>query len=330
MIKYAAGIAVILSGTFLLVAFALPPRGRYHTATKAKKQTLLPATSVPAVASQVSIVVEGDVRIIRANGIPNHKTGAFPNRNNPSRISAQHSIYRIPAKPEYAQHTTPLGMHNFGIAINGVPFDPGAAEFYKGDARGGWQYEPLSGAIAMGIDVSHAHVQPTGAYHYHGLPTQLLSSVNLQPDRHSPLIGWAADGFPMYAVYGFSDPEDATSPVIGLKSSYRLRRGRRPGGALAPSGKYDGTFIADYEFVEARGDLDECNGRFTVTPEFPQGTYAYFLTENWPVIPRHYRGTPSKDFTRRGDGHPWSTGPGRTRAPAAGAHLRRQPLAEDQ
>ena len=78
-------------------------------------------------------------------------------------------------------------------------------------------------------------------------------------------------------------------------------------------GKYDGTFVADYEFVKDLGDLDECNGRSCVTPEFPGGTYAYFLTEAWPVIPRNYRGTPSADFQRRGFG---PRGP-RRRPPAA-------------
>ena len=50
--------------------------------------------------------------------------------------------------------------------------------------------------------------------------------------------------------------------------------------------------IQDYEFAEGTGDLDECNGRFCITPEFLEGTYAYFLTEAWPVIPRAFRGTP--------------------------------------
>ncbi|HBE70497.1 MAG TPA: hypothetical protein DDW52_20300, partial [Planctomycetaceae bacterium] len=191
--------------------------------------------------------------------------------------------------------------------------------FYDGEP--GWQYEPLSGAIALGIDTSHAHVQPTGKYHYHGLPTGLLDSVKLNPKEHSPLIGWAADGFPIYAVYGYSDAKDAESDVKKLTSSYRLKAGDRPGGN-APSGKYDGTFVRDYAYVKGSGDLDECNGWFTVTPDFPEGTYAYFLTEEWPVVPRSYRGTPSSDFShgpRRGGGRgdfrrpPPRRGPGNSR-----------------
>jgi hypothetical protein len=135
-------------------------------------------------------------------------------------------------------------------------------------------------------------VQPNGGYHYHGLPRPLLKSLDLKAGSHSPLVGWAADGFPVYALYGYADPKKAESAVIELKSSFRLKDGDRPGGDRAPGGKFDGTFVQDYEFVEGIGDLDECNGRFCVTPEFTNGTYAYFLTNDWPVIPRSFRATP--------------------------------------
>jgi hypothetical protein len=199
----------------------------------------------------------------------------------------------VPLKPSIAGTITPLGRRAFGIGVNGVPFDPGAAEWYLGNQEGNWQYEPLSGAIALGLDGNHAHVQPSGAYHYHGLPTLLLQDLDLQSTRHSPLVGWAADGFPIYALYGYQNSSDPTSKVVLLQSGYQLRAGKRPSGKGNPGGSYDGTFVQDYAFRGGLGRLDECNGRFTVTPEFPQGTYAYFLTENWPVIPRCYKGTPN-------------------------------------
>ena len=306
-------LAIVVGSVAYLIAQQPPPL-RLHRIVEKGKLEPLPATASPPAENQVSIRIEGDDRVIIANGIPNHKTGQFPNPGNPNRISVQRHEYRVPAKPQIADVITP--MHGeFGVAINGVPFDPGAGEFFDGEP--GWQYEPLSGAIDLGIDMSHAHVQPTGKYHYHGLPTGLIDAIEVKAGSHSPLIGWAADGFPMYAVYGYSDPKDATSPVKKLTSSYRLKEGDRPGGN-APGGKYDGTFVRDYEFVAGSGDLDECNGRFTVTPEFPEGTYAYFMTEQWPVVPRMYRGTPSADF-RHGPGGagPMAGGPG-GRGPMAG------------
>ena len=67
--------------------------------------------------------------------------------------------------------------------------------------------------------------------------------------------------------------------------------GDRPAQPEAPGGKFDGAFVQDYEYIADLGDLDECNGRFCVTPEFPDGTYAYFMTKAWPVVPRAFRGT---------------------------------------
>jgi hypothetical protein len=290
-VAYVASLASAVAG--LSMAFAQqPPPGRTHRVIEKGELHPVPATSTPQFDNEVRIEIVGDERVITTNGIPNHKTGPFPNRGNPNRMSSRSQVYHVPAKPKRADEPTPL-RGEFGVALNGVPFDPGAAEFYQGAAA--WQYEPLSGAIDLGIDESNAHVQPNGKYHYHGLPNGLLKELGFDPQRHSPLVGWAADGFPIYAVCGYRDPKDAKSGVQKLTSSYQVNEGKRPGGK-SPAGEYDGTFVADYEYVPGSGDLDECNGRQTVTPEFPEGTYAYFLTEHWPVVPRMFRGTPSDDF----------------------------------
>ena len=284
---------------------------RAHSITQSSgRLDLIPANQEPPAANRVSMSVEGNVRVIRANGIPDHPTGRFPNRNNPNEITEQAYLFKIPAHPEAkdgndrSDQIISLGMHNFGIALNGIPFDPGAAEWYLGDRDRGWQYEALSGAIPLGLDGGLAHVQPSGAYHYHGLPTLLLAARNVGSASHSPLVGWAADGFPIYAMYGYTDASDVGAGVKLLQSSYQPKSGSRPSGEREPGGTYDGTFVSDYEFVDGLGDLDPCNGRVGITPEFPEGTYAYFLTKSWPVVPRCYKGTPSNDFTTRRGGPP--------------------------
>ena len=118
--------------------------------------------------------------------------------------------------------------------------------------------------------------------------------------EHSAIIGGAADGFPIYALYGYSDPMEASSAIEETKTGYALKKGERRGGRNAPGGSYDGAFAEDYEYVGGVGTFDECNGRFRVTPEFPSGTYAYFMTQDWPVIPRAFRGTPEQFKTFRG------------------------------
>lgn len=267
---------------------------RKHTATTTQPLRLERASEKPPTLSRHNFKEGGASREVSANGIPEHLVGPFPNRGNPHTIEPQGYEIVLPANPQPAAEIQTLPMGPFGIALNGVFFDPGAAEFWQGNRESGWQYEALGGAVPLGLDENLAHVQPSGAYHYHGIPTLLLKQFGAGPGKHSPQIGWAADGFPIYAKWGFSDPKNPNSPVVELTSNWRLKSGERPKMADGPGGKHDGAFVQDYEFVtnDAAGALDSCNGRHCVTPEFPEGTYAYFLTEAWPVIPRRFRGTP--------------------------------------
>jgi hypothetical protein len=89
---------------------------------------------------------------------------------------------------------------------------------------------------------------------------------------HSPIIGWAYDGNPIYGPYGYADPEGGA--VKRMQSSYRILNS-----ALRPSQYPVGFFIEDY-FYDGDGDLDIYNGRYCKTPEFPDGVYAYFTTIN--------------------------------------------------
>ena len=306
-------LGLALGGPILLFSQGPPPMRR-HTVTEAGKLNLTPADRRPPERNRVVIEKKGTKRVVSSNAIPVHNVGRFPNRGNPNEIRPQALQIELPADPQPAPVITfihhqagerdrhpPGPPLKFGVALNGLLFDPGAAEFYQGDPVLGWQYEALSGAVPLGLDENFAHVQPTGAYHYHGIPAGLLKQLGYKDGKHSPLIGWAADGFPIYCKWGFQDPEDANSKVIELRPSYRLKAGERPGGR-EPGGKFDGAFVRDYEYVDALGDLDECNGRRCVTPDFPGGGYAYFLTGDWPVIPRAFRGTPVRlgGFERMG------------------------------
>lgn len=230
---------------------------------------------------------DASYRYLEGNGIPDHAVGAFPNSGNPNTISAQEHSFRMPLKPSGAGVDF---VQRVGISVNGILFEPSAGEFYNDDPSSGWQYEALSGALDLGVDCNHAHVQPTGNYHFHGMPEKLIEALG--GDGEMLLVGYAADGYPMYARYGYSDPDDASSAVRKMISSYKLKEGTRPSG---PGGEYDGSFTADYEYVEGLGDLDECNGRTGVTPDFGT-TYHYFLTDNYPWISRCTKAEPDDTF----------------------------------
>jgi hypothetical protein len=71
--------------------------------------------------------------------------------------------------------------------------------------------------------------------------------------------------------------------------SYRFKAtpdAGRPSLTIFPNG----TFTTDYEYVAGLGDLDECNGRTGVTPEFPKGIYHYYITDTYPYIQRCLKG----------------------------------------
>ncbi|NIZ59581.1 hypothetical protein DL239_01165 [Sedimentitalea sp. CY04] len=291
-------IKLVALGSMISVGFVLQsdaqgrPKMRKHTTTLAQDVDLVPA-QVAVQGGKVKLRASGDSVKIRANGIPDHAVGQFPNRGNPHAIKAQN--YRFSADtdqlPRVAKAFGLAGL--FGVAVNGVPFDPGAAEFWNGNRQSGWQYEALGGAVTLGLDQNYAHVQPSGAYHYHGMPWGLMQQVGWSADKASPLIGYAADGFPIYAITA-----NANGKVQEMTSSYKLKTGNRPGGS-APTGRHDGAFVQDYLYSAGAGSLDECNGAQVVTDEFPGGTYAYFLSREFPVVPRCLKGQADRSFGKR-------------------------------
>jgi hypothetical protein len=101
---------------------------------------------------------------------------------------------------------------------------------------------------------------------------QMSGGIEVDSPSHSPIIGWAYDGNPIYGPYAYSSKDGG--PIRSLKSSYILQNSsNRPNISNYPLG----IFVEDYVY-NASGDLDEFNGRFCKTPEFPNGVYAYFCT----------------------------------------------------
>lgn len=268
----------------------------------ADKTEAAAAAVPPQPIPRVRIYEREGYRYIRTNGIPDHETGEFPNRNNPNKISRQRYRFRTPLNPQPAASPVTLRDHLPGVAINGVPFDPGTAELWQNNPE--WRYEAFTGPMDLGLDDNNAHVQPNGAYHYHGLPVGLIQNLTLNPDYEMTLVGYAADGYPIYTQVGYADPNDPESDVRKMRSSYQLKAGQRPAPPNGPGGDYDGAFTQDYHYVAGSGDLDQCNGRFAVTPEYPQGIYHYYITEDFPYIPRILHGQPDDSFAKHQLGGP--------------------------
>jgi len=98
---------------------------------------------------------------------------------------------------------------------------------------------------------------------------------------HSPILGWAYDGNPIYGSIGNAKAipdESGSGGLKRIKSSYELIN-PQINTDLRPSGFSQGDLIEDYIYT-GQGDLDEHNGRFIINADFPNGTYAYFSTVN--------------------------------------------------
>ena len=189
----------------------------------------------------------GTVRTMTGNGIPNHPvTGG----NFATPISAQNLAVNLRLTPTNTG-TSSGPIMTPGYALNSVKFDPATdgscAATATSTSQGGgcvaamgrdpWRLEAIGGAFVFGTDESNAHVQPNGQYHYHGLPTAYLTKLN--KGVAVTLVGFAVDGFPIYARYGYSAAASATSAVRGMLPSYRLKAAPdagRPSVSIFPMG----------------------------------------------------------------------------------------------
>ncbi|MEL6844049.1 MAG: YHYH protein [Bacteroidota bacterium] len=274
-----------------------------------------------------------DFVYVTTNGIPAYPTGPFLD-GNPSQATSQNAIFQIPLNPQPNTGTPdPTTPGNIGIFINGVAlfdyrdgvaWDPSANSICGGPGNpacpGGpgstqdWNRDAIP-AEMEGFDCSKAH-PAMGNYHHHQNPSAFKLDLDvvsticnlydadglyaIDSTQHSPLIGFAYDGYPIYGAYGYAN-SDGSGGITRIKSAYALRdittrtNGpdvdeqitiSRPNGSTYTETLFLGYFREDYEYIDRPGEddyLDEHNGRFCVTPEYPNGTYAYFATvdENW-------------------------------------------------
>lgn len=256
---------------------------------------------------------------VSATGIPAYITGPFQD-GNPSLATAQNKIFKIPLNPTQNTGTpTATTGGNIGVFKNGVALfdyrDGVAWNNTSGALCGGPGNPPCPGgpnatqawnrdaipAERAGFDCAKAH-PAMGNYHHHQNPSAfnldltVLSTVCdtypsdglylINSSQHSPLLGFAYDGFPIYGAYAYTNT-DGTGGISRMKSSYQLKtqttrtNGPAVNQVIGTQTFFNGYFREDYEYVAHPNDptyLDEHNGRFCQTPEYPNGIYCYFAT----------------------------------------------------
>ena len=321
--------------------------------------------SQPAWCGVQEILSSANWVYIRSTGLGSQIMGPWQNGYFPNLPTDQHFIYAIPRHPTVQTGNDFNRLGEIGMCVDGVRmFDAGDAFSYShannqdANPRAGigqgdhvWNRDALVNE-GKTFDAALAHQQNRGTYHYHTQPialryalgdhvdynatTQTYHESSAAPVKHSPILGWIQDGYPVYGPYGFSNPTNPASGVRRMISGFALRNGENGTDNLTQNGrrtlptweareqnrsavllnsqtgpnvseKYPlGHYIEDYAYVGDCGktlgkdfNLDELNGRWCVTPEFPQGTYAYFTTidaSGQPVYPynmgRRFHGYP--------------------------------------
>ena len=303
--------------------------------------------TLPAYCGVQEIYASTNWLYIRSTGLGSHTMGPWYNDGTRTTLfinwpANQKVLYRFPlaatlANPPATKTTTAGVDAAVGYFVDGVPmFDPTDGWSYSGGSEaspgtGQWKRDAFVNE-AITFDAGNSHQQNTGTYHNHANPIALryllgdnivlnatngynenVTNLNL---KHSPLLGWIRDGYPIYGPYGYANATNASSGIRRLVSGYVLRNGfngtdnltntaratlpawmlRNNGNTAAsgpaisstyPLGRYiqDNAYLGDLtnsltsqKYVQGVDfDLNEYNVRFCVTPEYPAGTYAYFI-----------------------------------------------------
>jgi len=240
---------------------------------------------------------------VKSNGLPTTQISLSP--YTPYEAVAKNYVFKFPRQRNIQEAATKIKTSNFiGVAIDGVPFKtPKSGKthnynnniFTENDVLNPINFPKTDGSGLVGSDE---------AFYYSTDPKRLYTK---DPRYHSPIIGYAFDGWPIYGPYGFANT-DGTGGIKIMTSSYAFKTVPRSNGNMP-----DGTFIEDFEYIEGKGTLDQYNGRDCVTPEYPNGVYAYFVTVNpanideavYPyIVGPYYKSKPSSvngNFVYPGD-----------------------------
>jgi len=264
------------------------------------------ATGYNGIVSNVQLVQYSANNVyVSCTCIPGYSIG--PWTGNPNVASNQNFVFKITRNPQQNTGTpTAVGLGHIGVWSNGVSvFNVSDAMSYNNQGiwnRNAYYWE------GSGFDNCLGHPQQQGEYHHHVSPTCLYNDQDSL--NHSPIIGYAFDGFPIYGAYAYTNV-NGTGAIKRMQSSYVMNTATTRTNGPAVGGMYpNGCFIEDYTYVAGSGDLDERNGRFCVTPDYPLGTYAYFVTIDQNRVPQFpytffgtYYGVVQAGNTGPGSGH---------------------------
>jgi len=258
---------------------------------------------------------------LQATGLPYHSY-SIPNPTNVPIEQTYNTIFSLRGGTNNpAAVSVPVGSGPIGYWLNGVAvYSPSAQSIGPNGTNpfsANWHYNASPTAAAslgysVGADTAGGTTSNTGQYNYRdfsfanawlrgtGAVTGSITSTGksevseipyyngtlTHTNGHSKILGYALDGYPIYGPYGYNDPTSSSLGVRRMTSGYTLKTIRTAINGVLPSVlTYPlGTFIEDYVYTGA-ADLDQHNGRYGLTPDYPNGTYAYFVSVNAALTP---------------------------------------------
>ena len=236
----------------------------------------------------LNVSSDGSNIYISGRNKTNHTVDVVTNAVGFGPIQEQDVSYNIPKVNLNVVSSTPTEMPDYAVAVlvNGVSlYTPKSTKSW--DDRGIWHYNNGTNVNYNEL-ATFSHSTVGGLFHYHAITPDVVGltagvveedgALKWDSTEHSPIVGWAFDGLPIYGPYGYINPEDTTSEIVNIKSPWVLRQGTR---SVAPGGAYTGMFVEDYEIDATKsgqpGYTNQFNLRYGFTPDSPATKIRYYV-----------------------------------------------------
>ena len=220
---------------------------------------------------------------VHSRGLVNHPITIVTNAVGHNDLEIQDVSWSIPRINLSTVSASPTTMPDYavGVAVNGLPLYSISTVESWGD-EGEWHYNKLK--IESHSPLGYGHSDANGLMHYYNAEPLLLGLEEWDTTEHSPIVGWAFDGLPIYGPYGYKEYDGSGTPVnsddiVNIKSPWVLRQGTRSSG---PGGAYTGVFVEDFEVDAAKigqaGYTNQYNLRYGKTPDSPDTPIWFYVS----------------------------------------------------
>ena len=220
---------------------------------------------------------------VHSRGLVNHPITIETNAVGDNDLEIQDASWSIPRVNLNAVSASPTTMPDYavGVAVNSLPlYNISTVESWN--SEGEWHYNKLK--IETHSPLGYGHVDANGLMHYYNVEPMLLGLEEWDTTEHSPIVGWAFDGLPIYGPYGYRSYDNSGNPVVStdivnIKSPWVLRQGTRRSG---PGGAHTGVFVEDYEVdalkINQPGYTNQYNLRYGKTPDSPSTPIWFYVS----------------------------------------------------